>query len=77
MANSVLPPLPGGGIFFLKTEKKNRTLKTEPRELVTNKRKGALEFQWTPHWIDLKKKKQSYPGASQLWTPSLMGGDST
>lgn len=57
MANSV-PPLPGGG-FFLKTEKKNRTLKTEPCELVTNKRKGTLEFQWTPHWIDLKKKKKA------------------
>lgn len=28
-----------------KTEKKNRTLKTEPCELVTNKRKGTLEFQ--------------------------------
>lgn len=30
---------------FKKTEKKNRTLKTEPCELVTDKRKGTLEFQ--------------------------------
>lgn len=28
-----------------KLKKKNRTLKTEPCDLVTDKRKGALEFQ--------------------------------
>lgn len=69
-------------------KEKNRTLKTEPWDLVSNKRKGALEFQSTP-WFHRSAGQPSAPwravceegawaepGSPRLDAPSWWSGSS-